>query len=334
MKWQEQMKWSRLMLVLIMALALLVAGCGAQDEGQSTDTNGEVSTDNNEEVPSESESESHFPVTIIDGAGQEIIIESEPEAIISVLPSNTEMAFALGLGEKIIGVSAWCNFPAEVADIDVVGDMNMDAELILAKLPDILLLSPYQYTNQSESIEQFQAAGIKTIVIPDASSFEDVYSSMHLIGEATGTESEAESIITEMKARLDGIKEKAKAVSEQKKVWVEVDPDLFTTGKGTFMHEMLESIQAINAAEDQEGWSQLTEESVVELNPDVIITTYGYYIENPKEGILNRAGWAEVSAVKNEQVYDVDNDTVTRPGPRLIDGVETLAKLIYPEIFN
>jgi iron complex transport system substrate-binding protein len=78
----------------------------------------------------------------------------------------------------------------------------------------------------------------------------------------------------------------------------------------------------------------MTEEEIVTLNPDVIITTYGYYVENPAEGVLNRAGWEEVPAIKDKQVFDVNNDTVTRPGPRLIDGVETLAKLIYPEIFD
>jgi iron complex transport system substrate-binding protein len=346
MKWQGKLKWSQLALILMIAMALFVAGCGAQDTGTVEEpveeTNGEESKDTNQEVVKEEEAEeeaedesvSNFPVTIIDGAGEEVTIESEPQTIISVLPSNTEMAFALGLGDKIIGVSAWCNFPAEVSEIDVVGDMTMDAELILAKLPDVLLLSPYQYTNQSEAVEQFKAAGIKAIVIQDASSFDDVYNSMLLLGKATGAESEAESIISEMKEALAVIKDKAKAVTEQKKVWVEVDPSLYTTGKGTFMHEMLESIQAINAAGDQEGWSQLTEEAVVELNPDVIIYTYGYYIENATEGIMNRSGWADVSAVKNEQVFGVDNDTVVRPGPRLIDGVETLAKLIYPEIFK
>lgn len=100
------------------------------------------------------------------------------------------------------------------------------------------------------------------------------------------------------------------------------------------MHEMLEVINAVNAVGDQEGWIKFTEEEIVQLNPDVIITTYGFYVDKPSEEVLKRAGWGEVPAVKNKQVFDVDNDTVTRPGPRLIDGVETLAKLIYPEVFK
>jgi iron complex transport system substrate-binding protein len=158
-----------------------------------------------------------------------------------------------------------------------------------------------------------------------------------MIAAATGTEVEAEEIIADMKDRHEAIKEKAEeSVTDKKKVWVEVSPapDIFTTGQNTFMHEMLESIQAINAAEDHDGWVKLTEEEIVQLNPDVIITTYGYYVENPSNDVLSRDGWAEVPAVKDEQVFDVDNDTVTRPGPRLIEGVETLAELIYPEIFK
>ncbi len=138
-----------------------------------------------------------------------------------------------------------------------------------------------------------------------------------------------------MKQKLAEVKEKAQAVQEKKKVWVEVSPspDIFTTGKGTFMNEMLETINAINAAGEQDGWVKFTEEEIVALNPEVIITTYGYYVENPAQGVLSRAGWTEVPAIKNEQVFDVDSDTVTRPGPRLIDGIEMLGKLIYPEIF-
>ena len=158
-----------------------------------------------------------------------------------------------------------------------------------------------------------------------------------MIGKATSTESEAQEIVTDMQDRLEALKTKAaESITDKKKVWVEVSPapDIFTTGKNTFMHEMLESLQSVNAAEEHEGWVTLTEEEIVELNPDVIITTYGYYVENPKNQVLARAGWAEVPAIKNEQVFDIDNDTVTRPGPRLIEGVETLAELIYPEVFK
>jgi iron complex transport system substrate-binding protein len=351
MKKQRLTRWGMLSFILILAMSLFVAGCGTQDEEAGTNvaeetTSGETTTEetqaneptetNEDTESSETEaSEGGFPVTLTDGVGQEVTIESEPEAIISVLPSNTEIAYALGLGDKIVGVSDYDNYPEEVLEKEKVGSMEIDLEKVLSLQPDLLLLSP-SHNQYTDVLNQLREAGIATLVVGDSSSFDDVYASIRLIAKATGTNEKAEEIIADMQERLDVLKEKGKAVSEPKKVWIEVSPapDIYTTGKGTFMHEMLESIQAVNAAGEQEGWVKFTEEEAVLLNPDVIITTYGYYVENPAEGVLNRAGWAEVPAVKNEQVFDVNNDTVTRPGPRLIDGVETLAKLIYPEIFN
>ncbi|MBS4162401.1 ABC transporter substrate-binding protein, partial [Klebsiella pneumoniae] len=131
------------------------------------------------------------------------------------------------------------------------------------------------------------------------------------------------------------IKEKAQNIpeKEQKKVFVEVSPapDIYTTGKGTFMNEMLEAIHAKNAATGQEGWAKMTEESIIKLNPDAIVTTNG--ASSVKE-IKKRSGWSSVQAVKNNEVYDVDPDLVTRPGPRLIKGVEELADIIYPDVYK
>lgn len=347
MKKQRLTRWGMLSLILILAMSLIVAGCGTQDQEAGTNVDEEATTEEteanesaeiNEDAESsetEEASEGGFPLTLTDGMGQEITIESEPTTIVSVLPSNTEIAYALGLGDKIVGVSDYDNYPEEVLEKEKVGSMEIDLEKVLSLQPDLLLLSP-SHNQYSDVLSQLKEAGIDTLIVGDSSSFEDVYASIRLIANATGTSEKAEGIIADMQERLDILKEKAKAVSEPKKVWVEVSPapDIYTTGKGTFMHEMLEAIQAVNAAGEQEGWVKFTEEEAVLLNPDVIITTYGYYVENPAQGVLNRAGWAEVPAVKNEQVFDVNNDTVTRPGPRLIDGVETLAELIYPEIFN
>ncbi|WP_230500174.1 ABC transporter substrate-binding protein [Sutcliffiella rhizosphaerae] len=319
------------MLAFILALTLgLLAGCGAE----SNEANGSVN-----EQPAkgqEATQESLFPVTFKDDSGKEITIEEEPESIVSMQPSTTEVAYALGLGNKMVGVSDYCNYPGETADVEKVGGQDMNVELILSLTPDLIFVTDYHYQNHEPILKQYEEAGITVVVIGSESSFADVYETMELIGKATGKTIEAEALIADMKERLAAVEEKAKEVTDKKKVWVEVSPapDIFTTGQGTFMHEMLEAIQAENAAGDQEGWVKLTEEEIVKLNPDVIITTYGYYVDNPKEGVLERAGWAEVPAIKSGEVHDVDSDTVTRPGPRLIEGVEHLAKLIYPEIFE
>lgn len=323
-------KWGLFCSVLLLSIGVLV-GCGSQEENAQE----EYTTDAKTEETSKATNGS-FPVTITDDANREVTIEEAPETIVSIQASNTEIAFALGLGEKIIGVSDYDNYPAETADIQKVGAQDINAELVLTMMPDMALVTDYHYSTHPQVLEQFEQAGIDVVVVGGAESFADTYDNIAMIGQATGTTDEAEEIIADMKERLEVIKDKAASITEKKRVWVEVSPapDIFTTGKNTFMHEMLESINATNVAEEHEGWVKLNEEEIVQLNPDVIITTYGYYMEDPKSEVLAREGWVEVPAIKNGNVFDVDSDTVTRPGPRLIEGVESLAKFIYPETFK
>lgn len=322
-------KWGHFGIVLLLTMGI-VAGCGSQEQK----TEEKVVASQNDQ---KNDSGKEFPVTITDDANRKVTIEEEPETIVSIQASNTEIAFALGVGDKLIGRSDYDNYPEEALKIEKVGGQDINAELVLTLLPDIALVTDYHYKTHPDVLKKFEEAGIEVVVVGSATSFEDVYENIEMIGEATGTKTEAEEIVTDMKERLQAIKDKAAdSIKDKKKVWVEVSPapDIFTTGNNTFMHEMLESIQAVNAAENQDGWVKMTEEEIVKLDPEVIITTYGYYIENPTAEVLNREGWTEVPAVKNGKVFDVDNDTVTRPGPRLIEGVETLAELIYPEIFK
>lgn len=320
------------MSIMLVMMTIFTIGCGNAEEKAKNEN--ETTTETTAE--NKGETDAAFPVTVVDGTGEEVTIDSEPKTIVSVIPSNTEITFALGQGDKLVGVDNYSNYPAEVEKIEKIGDQQLNVEKILALQPDLALVTDFQQENNPDILKQFKDAGIDVIVVSSAESFENVYNTISLIGQVTGATEEAETLVNDMKDRLAEIEEKAKSVTEKKKVWVEVSPapDIFTTGKNTFLNEMLESINADNAAGEQTGWVKMTEEEIVTLNPDVIITTYGYYIENPAEGVLSRSGWGEVPAIKNEQVFDVNNDTVTRPGPRLIDGVETLAKLIYPEVFD
>ncbi|MFA9558477.1 ABC transporter substrate-binding protein [Evansella sp. AB-rgal1] len=329
--------WGLGSFILFLTIVLLTA-CGTpnEEEGQANNTN--TNENANEQVDNDqtedTADQSQFPVTIVDDAGREVTIEEEPESIISIQASITEISFALGLGDKIVGVSDFCNYPEEAQSVENVGGQDMNVELILSILPDIVLVTDYHHNNHGEILSQFEEVGIKVVVIGSKSNFNEVYESIALIGQTTGTSNEAEAIISDMKERHEVLIEKAEEITDKKRVWVEVSPapDIFTTGKGTFMHEMLESIQATNAAEDHEGWVMLSEEEIVQLQPDVIITTY--HTEDLQGEVSSRDGWTEVPAVKNGQIFDVESDIVVRPGPRLIEGVETLAKLIYPEVFK
>ncbi len=327
-------------LFLLMIVSLITA-CGGGNEAEKTDgtQDPQLASPQEEESNPTDDSKlpsSSFPVTIIDDTGEELTIEQAPESIVSIQASHTEIAFALGLADKIVGVSDYDNYPPEVEEITKVGGQNINVELVIALNPDLALVTDHHYASHPHVLDQFRDAGIDVIVVPEAHTISEVYDNIRLLGKATGSTEQAESIIQDMESRFDAIRTKAAAVAEPKRVWVEVAPAprIYTTGKGTFMHEMLEMIHAENAASDHEGWVTLNEEEIIVLQPDVIITTYGFYMDHAVEDVLARVGWSEVPAIKNKQVFDVESDPVVRPGPRLADGVEQLAKAIYPEIFH
>lgn len=312
--------------LILMLLAGILSGCAQGDQTQPVGTKKEQAE----------KSEASFPVTVTDDAGNEITLEEKPEKIVSLLPSTTEILFALGLGDEIVGVSDYDNYPEAAAQKEKVGAQDMNAEKIIALQPDIAFLQDYHAQNHGEIIKQYEAAGIKVFIVGSQTSFDQVYTAIRTIGKATDTLDKADSIINDMDKKVASIKEKAKEVKDPKRVWIEVSPqpEIYTTGKGTFMNEMLEMIGAENVAASEEGWVKMDEEKIVSSNPDTIITTYGYYVENPAEQVLSRSGWNSIKAVQSKQVFDVNSDLVTRPGPRLADGAEELGRLIYPDIFK
>ncbi|WP_027408647.1 ABC transporter substrate-binding protein [Anoxybacteroides tepidamans] len=320
----KQLKHYALLLVFVLTFGL-IAACGSNEASKTTN-----------ESDTKQETKAAFPVTVKDGLGQDVTIQSEPKKIVSLIPSNTEIAYALGLGKKIVGVSDFDSYPEDVKNKEKIGGTEFNVEKIISLKPDLVLAHASSAHNSKEGLQQLKDAGITVLVVNDAKTFDDVYHSIELIGQATGTTKKADEIINHMKTKLEQIKEKAKNVKHPVKVWVEVSPapEIYTAGKGTFIDDMLQAISAKNVAGDQQGWPMITEEKAVSFNPDVIITTYGYYVKDAAKQVMARPAWKNVPAIKNKQVYDVNSDLVTRPGPRLIEGVEELAKTIYPEVFK
>ncbi|WP_335870838.1 ABC transporter substrate-binding protein [Bacillus sp. 2205SS5-2] len=314
------------MISLFLILSLGLSGCGdAETKPKETTSETKLVT-------------TTFPVTLTDSAGQEVTIEERPTKIVSLIPSNTEILFELGLSEEVIAVTDFDNYPEEVFELEKIGGMEFNVEKIISLNPDLVLAHESSYSMAQAGLKQIQDAGVAVVVVDQADSFEDLYASVKLIGQATGQVEEANQEVEEMKSALLTIKEKADSISEDKKktVFFEISPapEIYTAGQNTFLHEILELISAKNAVGEQEGWPQMTEEAIVALNPDVIITTYGYYSEDPIGQVLAREGWIGVTAVEKEEIFDIHSDLVTRPGPRLIQGVEGVAKAVYPEVFT
>ena len=316
-----------LLFVMLLAVGVMI-GC--------SNTTKEESASNTKET--KQATTQAFPVTITDGSGEKVTIEEEPKKIVSVIPSNTEIAFALGLGDKIVGVSDYDNYPAETKDIEKIGGLEMNTEKIISLKPDLVLAHASNIREGGSAIDQLKEMGITVLVVNETKNFDEVYDSIEMIGKATGENETATKIVEDMQAKLKDIQEKAKAIKDEdrKKVFIEVQPapEIYTAGKNTFMDQMLQIIHAENVAGELDGWVKVDEESMVAANPDVIITTYGFYVEDAANQVLKRSGWEDVTAIKNKQVHDVPSDLVDRTGPRLIEGVEEVAKAVYPDIFN
>lgn len=320
------------MLIVLLSFAGLEACSSDQKPDKAENENGETVVDSN------SQKATAFPIIVTDALDQKVTIEKKPERIVSLIPSNTEITFALGLNKEIVGVSEFDNYPEEALEKEKIGGMEINLEKIISLQPDLVLAHESTAVSFKDSLDQLKNSGITIVYVNDSSSFEDVYRSIELIGKVTGTTEKAESLVTSMKEELEQIKELAAAIPEEakKSVFVEVgaEPEIYTTGSHTFMNEMIEAINATNIASDLEGWQPMTEEAIIAKNPEVIITTYGFYTENAVELVLSREGWDGVTAIKEKQVFDVHSDLVTRSGPRLIDGVKELAKAVYPDVFK
>lgn len=276
-------------------------------------------------------------ITVIDDFGTKVVIPSVPQRIISLAPANTEILYALGLGSQIVGVTDYCNYPAETASVEKVGGYSTpNIEKILATNPDLIVAS---FGNTEEVADRLRALGL-TIISTNPLSIEDVLNDVSLIGKATGTEQKAEELVNDLQTRIDTISQTAGTATTQPKVthMIWYDP-LWVSGNATFQDEMFDLVSAENAFPDVEGWGVVSLETFIATNPEIIIVSsgagmgeegrdiiYNYVYEEPR--------FAEMDAVKNKRVYVIDADIIDRGGPRIIDALEEIAADIHPDLFE
>lgn len=306
-------------LYITVALSLVLAACGSNGAEQEQD---------NAQEPGKTEEESYM---VKDARGVELTFEEPPETIISILPSNTEIVFALGQGDKVIGVSDTDVYPEEVQDIEVVAEyQNINVERMLELDPDIVLGFEYG-NNDMDSLEE---VGLPVYAIDGASSMEDIFSDIQGIADALAISENGEVLVSEMQEELDKITETV-AEADERSVYFEISPspDIWTLGTGTFQHEMLEAAGLQNVFDDVEDWVGISDEQVIERNPELIFTTVHYTDEDPLEEISNRAGWDSIEAIENDELELMPPDIMDRPGPRIIEAVRILAETAYPDLF-
>lgn len=305
-----KIKWKRkpvLLILIVIFTIVFAAGCEAD-----------------EKIP---ESLHDSAVTITDMMGREITLEEPVTKVIAMTPSDCEILYAIGAGEALVGRGEYCDYPPEVLELPKVrtGE-NTNLEEIISLKPQVVLMGTMGQTK--EQVAALERAGIK-VVVSQATDIEGVYSSVDMIGKLMNREEEAQNVINSMKKTFDEVSQK-KVQMKGKTVYFEVSPleyGLWTAGSGTFMNEIAEIIGLENCFADVEGWGEISEEQVLERNPDYIVTIAMYFGEGPtpEEEIAGRKGWENITAVKNRAILNLQNDELSRPAPRLAEG----AKMLY-----
>jgi iron complex transport system substrate-binding protein len=334
-------------LLLMTTLLFAVTGCKSKSNDNQSQTVTDITTEVTTETTTETTTEEVKIETIeadvaetasgtegfsvVDMAQNTITFDKAPEKIIALLASDVEILYAIGASESITAVGEYCNYPAEALEKDVIttGD-NLNVEQVVALSPDVVIMGNMAQT--TEQITQLQNAGIK-VIITDSQNIADTYEAITLLGVVAGKTKEATKLISDMKAGFQAIQDKA-AEQAEKTIYFEVSPleyGLWTTGQDTFMQEIADIVGVKNVFDDVTGWAEISEEQVLEKNPDYIVTISMYSGEGltPIEEIIARKNWAEVNAVKNNCVLSDETDMFTRPGPRLVDAANALYDFVY-----
>jgi iron complex transport system substrate-binding protein len=271
-----------------------------------------------------------------DDLGRAISIKGVPQRIVSLAPSNTEILFALGLGNKVVGVDDSSDYPTQATALPQVGDPypNFNIETIESLKPDLALAFSYTLPDYASQLENL---GIPVVVLAPK-DVSGVISDINLIGQITGSTAQAKTLTDGMQQSLDSVEAKLKGATTPSVFWEfdGTDPgNPWTAGPGSFNDALitLAGGQNIGASGPTSSW-QMSSEDIIKADPQVIILD-DYQFGITVDSVAQRPGWDLITAVKNNAVYPItDPDLTDRPGPRIIDGLELLAKLIHPELFS
>ncbi len=270
-----------------------------------------------------------------DRAGNPIVVPETVARIVSLAPSFTEMLLDMGLGERIVAIDMNAVGLAGVnPDWPVFDMMAPDTEKLLALAPDVLLASPISTGGGEDPFKLLRDAGVCVIYVPTSSSIADIKTDLQFVGAVVGEPEKAQALVDGMQAELDAIGAIGATVTEKKRVHFEISaaPYIYSFGDGVFLDEMLTLIGAENVYADQESWIPVADEVALAADPDVILTNVNYIPDAIGE-IKARPGWDEVKAVKNGDVYQIDNMASSLPNHNIVKALREMAEAIYPELY-
>lgn len=326
----QNVPWGRRVFIpMAVAFVMLAAwGCGGgKTEAPSTKTSETVEQAKSKVI-------TEYPLSVRDDLGREVVLPARPERILSLAPSNTEILFALELGDRVVGVTDYCDYPQDVEGKERVGGFqDPNIEKIVSLSPDLILATG---GIQAATVDQLAGLGIPVYVI-DPHTVDESLEGILTVGKLAGVAGKADELHGRLNARVRAVTDKLADLpgEARPRVFYEVWPKepLMTAGPGSFADDMITLAGGQNvAAETGEPYPQFSEEVLVAGDPEVIITPFQETLDSLTKG--DRTAWNGIDAVANGRVFVVDQNLVSRPGPRIIDGLEAFARAIHPGILG
>lgn len=314
----------RKFIIFLLLFLLFFGGCsGKKQETGSNDFN------------TQDFSNAVLPVAVKDLLGREILFDKFPERIISLVPSATEVIFATGAGDKLVGVTEYCTYPPEAREKEIVGGYSAET-IILEKLiylnPDLVIVGGEYHSTVISALEK---SGIAAFSM-DMQSIEDIYAGLAFIGFITENQDIAENRIKYMKDKEQQIRSMVSEIPENLRItvfWEVWSDPLMTAGRNSFINELIETAGGINIFSDFDTeFPVISAENVIYSNPEAIIKNS--HNSTYTDDIKNRLGWDTISAVKNNRIYLLDEDIISRPGPRIIIALGLISKNLYPDFYK
>lgn len=335
----------KLISILTAAAMIILCACGSTagesrntDPSQPSDSATSEESDNEKQETEQQNTDSSAKTSVTDPSGVEITLPDEINSIVVLAPSLSEIVISLDLGDKVTGYDSYsaglAGLPENVPTFEIT---NPDMEQLAALAPDILLVTNESLYDQESPFQALVDAGTCVICVPNRDNIEGIKSDIEFLATALGASEKGKSLIDDFDAQLKELADIAANIpqEERKRVYFEVAPapNMYSFGSGVFLNEMIEWIGAENVLADQSGWFTVEGETIAAANPDVIFTNADY-MEDPVQEILDRDGWADISAVANKNVYCIDNNSSSQPNHNIVKAMRQMAEILYPDYYS
>jgi iron complex transport system substrate-binding protein len=321
-------------LILTLLFALAITGCAPASS--PTEAPAPVATEiSATEAPATEAPAATDGLTFTDDMGREITLTGTPERIVSLAPSTTEILFAIGAGAQVVGRDEFSDYPEEAKALPSIGGSfgEYNVEAIVALEPDLVIAAEI---NTPELVKQLEDLGVTVYYLGNPLTLEEMYGKLETVAQLTGHD--VSELVSSLQARVAAVDEKIMPLSARPNVFYEIDASdpskPYTYGPGTFGDLLITRAGGYNIGNvTTDPYPQLSLEQIVVENPSIIVLGDSMWGVTP-ESVLERAGWESIEAVKSEQIFPIDDNLISRPGPRLVDGLEALAKILHPGVFE